>query len=94
MQAIMAHDKNVKKQGTTMFVIGMWSSWIFNWKDLHIVAYHLPRGSNVQWREDMSGGLPRARVSIPTIQKHLALLSTFTYDTVDRDNIFAYIITN
>ncbi len=29
---------------------------------IYIVAYHLPRGSNVRWREDMSGGLSRARV--------------------------------
>ncbi len=28
----------------------------------YIVACHLPRGSNVRLREDMSGGLPRARV--------------------------------
>ncbi len=26
----------------------------------YIVACHLPRGSNVRWREDMGGGLPRA----------------------------------
>ncbi len=25
---------------------------------IDIVARHLPRGSKLQWREDMSGGLP------------------------------------
>ena len=27
----------------------------------HIVAFHLPRGSKLRWREDMEGGLPSVR---------------------------------
>ncbi len=32
------------------------------WQRLYIVAWHLPRGSSVRWREDMSGGLKSAKI--------------------------------
>ena len=33
----------------------------FRVKSIHIVACHLPRGSNVRWREDIGGGLKARR---------------------------------
>ena len=67
-----------------------------NTSTLHIVACHLPQGSKIWWRDDMSGGLTSARKphvvkfrEYSSVTLTLSIYYTIIRPMVGRNNIYA-----